>query len=381
MFFLRPFFYYSDIIDHLSIPSCIILVYLEAGSYVKTALDFNLDHSDNGAHNSSEYKITGLGVLSGEKYIYQANTKYDYKCIKSDGDSLKMLHFWINYSEENSPQKTLMLSGITVVEPPFNSFAIHGNEDKALKVDISYYKQVGGWYYQTDGLELYKNSTAKHCFFHSNDDVLKLYHSNVTVEDIVIWKDHNGPVIQWGWGPRNIENVFVNNIYIIHNRMHWPESTHNYCIINSAKSYSDEPRRIKCNEHVKNIHLKNIRAEGMNLCAMRLYPLSSWKQIYIENLYVEQWNKQDISKQQSNLSKEGYEGKNPKRDGYKNKLRGWMEEKCHLEEEQSEITVELELKNYQVGQEQIKKDSDNWKSSQPGRLNFDGELYNKWTCD
>ena len=37
-------------------------------------------------------------------------------------------------------------------------------------------------------------------FFDANDDALKLYHSNLTVNDIVVWKSENGPVIQLGLG-------------------------------------------------------------------------------------------------------------------------------------------------------------------------------------
>ena len=45
--------------------------------------------------------------------------------------------------------------------------------------------------------------------------------------------------------------------------------------------------------------LSNIRSEGMNLCAMRLYALSGWRNIHIENLWIEKWNGLDSARQAS----------------------------------------------------------------------------------
>lgn len=89
------------------------------------------------------------------------------------------------------------MQGITVANPPYHSFVVYGDEE-TFAMHVRNYQQIGGWYWQTDGIELYRGSSMKHTFFHSNDDVIKLYHSSVDVGDTVIWKNENGPVIQMG---------------------------------------------------------------------------------------------------------------------------------------------------------------------------------------
>ena len=46
-------------------------------------------------------------------------------------------------------------------------------------MNVANYKQVGSWYWQTDGIELYDDGQMKNTFFHANDDVLKIYHNRV----------------------------------------------------------------------------------------------------------------------------------------------------------------------------------------------------------
>lgn len=91
----------------------------------------------------------------------------------------------------------------------------------------------------------------------------------------------------------------MDGIDVIHNRLH--RDLHDTCIINSAKHYPDpdsdslaDPQAL-----VSENLLSNIRSEGMNVCAMRLYALSSWRNIHIENLWLEQWNGLDIARQAS----------------------------------------------------------------------------------
>ncbi|CAF5221278.1 unnamed protein product, partial [Rotaria magnacalcarata] len=190
------------------------------------------------------------------------------------------------------------LHGITISEPPYHSFVVYG-DDQTFHMSVSSYHQVGSWYWQTDGLEIYRGSSLENTFFHSNDDVLKIYHSDVIVRNIVVWKNENGPVIQWGWSPRTINNVTVDQIDIIHNRIWWSDVKHNTCIINSATHYADteSTNTADPNQLIKNLIISNIRSEGMNSCAMRIYALSSTQSITIENLWIEQWNQLNKSSQ------------------------------------------------------------------------------------
>ena len=152
------------------------------------------------------------------------------------------------------------------------------------------YQQVGAWYWQTDGLELYKGSTMRNAFIHANDDVVKLYHDNVRVTNTVIWKNENGPVFQWGWVGRNITNVSVSDTDIIHSRMYWGGNS-NSCVFNSAGdlwggSHSESP-----SPHwlVQNMTFTDTRVDGTVNCGIRIDNQGSLKNFTIDGFYVDDW--------------------------------------------------------------------------------------------
>lgn len=169
-------------------------------------------------------------------------------------------------------------------------------------MDIDNVKQVGAWYWQTDGLEIYDCGELHHSFFHSNDDVIKMYHSDIRIEDIVVWKGENGPVVQLGWTPRDASNMHLKGVRVIHNRMGWKDTDppkHNYCIINAARDYKNHEANNTADpsKTIRDVLLEDIESEGMNLCAMRLYALSNWYNIHIKNLTIERWNELEASAQ------------------------------------------------------------------------------------
>jgi hypothetical protein len=247
-----------------------------------------------------------------------------------------------------------------VADPPYHSFVVYGDVHR-FTANTSRIKQVGAWYWQTDGPELYWGSSIEHSFVHANDDALKLYASHSDANNIVVWKGENGPVIQWGWAPRTIDDLHVNGIDVIHNRMYL--DSHNSCIVNSARHYLD-PSSFSLADpsaRVTNLVLENIRSEGMNLCAMRLYALSSWEEIHIRNLWIEAWNELDVETQASkfealsNAAGERVFIGNEVRDG-----RG------------------LAIEAYVIGGERISKMQENWRADQLGRLDFDPSLFDNW---
>jgi hypothetical protein len=113
--------------------------------------------------------------------------------------------------------------------------------------------------------------------------------------------------------------------------------------------------------HVTDLFLENIRSEGRNLCAMRLYALSSWENIHISHLWIQEWNELDSRTQASkfealsNQKGERVVIGNQTRDG-----RG------------------LAIDSYVVGAEHIRKSGENWRADQPGRLDFDPTLWDNW---
>jgi hypothetical protein len=335
-------------------------VYLAPGAYVKGAFAFQ------GQQDS--YRVTGYGVLSGEHYVYEADTitafghqAYTHRSDLANnchGTCVKLLEFYSAQAAQH-----IHIHGITLTNPAYHSFVVYGDV-ASIQTDFAHYKQVGAWYWQTDGVELYPSGSLKHAFLHANDDVIKLYHSNVSVDDVVVWKGENGPVFQWGWAPRDIANVQVQNVDIIHNRMYWQDDKHNTCIFNSARHFADisADNTADSSALIRDMYFSNIRSEGMNLCAMRLYALANWQNIEIRDFSIDAWNALAPASQYSFLETltDGAQGESVTISNENNLGQGLL------------------LQNYQVNGETILKTSDNWSSEQLGRLNFSSEHWLKW---
>ncbi|GEM_PF-1896091 len=335
---------------HAYLPENVRWVYLEPGAYVKGAFQFRDAETD--------YKVTGFGVISGEKYVYEPDTNNGYMHTVAEnchGSCVKMLQF-----QSSSNTQNLTLHGVTLSEPPYHSFVVYGDES-SFAMDVAQFKQIGSWYWQTDGLELYSGSTLKNTFYHSNDDVIKLYHSNVTAQNVQIWKVENGPVIQWGWAPRDIDNVTLSNVDIIHNRMYWADQKHNACVINSAKAWWDTgaDNTADPSKTISNLSLNNIRSEGKTLCAMRLYALSNWQNININGLTIDELDPMPQSAHYSHF------------------------EALWNSDYSAQVSVSdnpngLNIHNYIVDRQPVSKALNNWNADEIGRMNFSGELWDKW---
>ena len=76
---------------------------------------------------------------------------------------------------------------------------------------------MGASYTQTDGLQIYPTATSATCST-TGDDTIKFYYSNVRAELVVVWEMNNAPIIQLGWYSRNIANISVDRVDVIHSR-------------------------------------------------------------------------------------------------------------------------------------------------------------------
>jgi hypothetical protein len=360
--YFGPGTYFMGSTYHAVLPENVKWVYLAPGAYVKGAFRF--------LHETQpHYKVTGLGVLSGEQYVYEADTSNNYEHNINDNchvTCVKMLQF------ESSPQQqTLDLQGVTINQPPYHSFVVYAHEGDTevgvehFQMNVDNYKQVGSWYWQTDGIELYDGGRMKNTFFHANDDVLKMYHSDVTIENTVIWKNENGPVIQWGWTPRDIENVTVTNTDIIHNRMYWKDVKYNTCVFNSSSHWQDmgATDRADTATTVKNMRFVDTRVEGMTNCALRVFALSNTENIEIDGLHLDGWNELDVAAQASLLKR----------------YTDAVGTKVTIGDEATDGNGLL-LHNYTVGGVPILKAGDNWASDELGRLNFDADTWDSWNA-
>jgi hypothetical protein len=113
--------------------------------------------------------------------------------------------------------QTWTVDGVTLNAPSFNSMDFYGPVN-TFGVFASDYKQVGAFFGPTDGIEMYPGSHVRDIFYHAGDDVIKTYYSNILAERITVWKTNNAPIIQFGWYQRDLANITVDYVNVIHTR-------------------------------------------------------------------------------------------------------------------------------------------------------------------
>ena len=260
-----PGVYWAAADAHLRLSPATRWVHFEAGAYVKGALEYT--------SQASAMLATGHGVLSGERYVYQANTAANYTAVKSDQHGLRM--WWHNSAgSAGQPQQTWRVEGPTVASPPFNSMDFNG--PLAPAVSAADYAQVGAFFFQTDGPELYSGSRARDIFLHVNDDAVKAYHSNVTLARLTVWKIRNDPVVQMGWASRNVSGVTILGLTVIHTRYAAPSMSVPSAIFGASGFYAPSGSGgVKPNMLVA-LDAEAVICEGMCPALLRLTPLQSY---------------------------------------------------------------------------------------------------------
>jgi hypothetical protein len=253
--------------NHLKLDPNTYWVHLAPGAYVKGAVQYTTSNGD--------FYATGHGVLSGEHYVYQANPATYYQALKSDQTSLRL------WSHENVGSQTWHCQGPTINAPPFNTMDLHGNSDQA-SVRISDYKQVGAFFMQTDGPQMYPNSVVNDVFYHANDDVIKAYYSNVVATGLTVWKVHNDPIIQMGWDSRQVSDVVIDGLDIIHTRYRRSETVVPSAIIGASPFYMDgkSPDTSK----FISLSISNVVCEGPCPSLFRIQALQNYKSFQVKNV-------------------------------------------------------------------------------------------------
>ena len=119
----------------------------------------------------------------------------------------------------------------------------------------------------------------------------------------------------------------------------------------------------------------NTRVEGSVNCAIRMYGLSNTENITIDGLVIDGWNGQSTDLAQSRIQM----------------LTNKNGQKVRFGSADSTVKG-LNIRDYKVGQgggatgakpatyTTITLDQNNWQSDKPGRLNFDAELWGRWTA-
>jgi hypothetical protein len=316
--------------NHIRLSPNTYWVHFAPGAYVKGAIEF---------FTTQNFYSTGLGVLSGEHYVYQANAAKGYVAVKSDQYGLRM--WWHN--SINQGQKWTC-RGPTVAAPPFNTMDFNGNSD--ITSEIVDYKQVGAYFFQTDGPAVYPNSVVRDIFYHVNDDGIKLYYSGVSVSRATIWKCHNDPIIQMGWDTRNLNSMNVDGLNVIHTRYYKSETVVPSAIIGASPFYMDG----KTADPSKSISatISNIVCEGPCPALLRITPLQSYKNFAIKNVaFPDGLQVNDIGIGQSIV---------PKVNG---------------------VRVELNIGNWTVKGNKVTMQ--NFGADKLGQLNIDASYWGQWT--
>lgn len=342
-------------------------VHLAPGAYLKGAVTFWGSDLHNDPHTGSSsgdgagagYKLTGFGVLSGEQYVWGADPNFGYNHTATGYGQLKMMQL-----QCNAGCSALTMHGVTVNEPPFYAMVIYGKTSPSLGLatQVAQYKLVGGWYWLTSGVELGSQGTGawgrgslRNSFLHCNDDCLVLWHANNTVTNVGIWGGTNGANIQLGWVPRELTNVDVDGVDVVHNLMGWSDDKGNNCVINASPLIPGFPANANLN--LDNFSMKNIRSEGATLCGLRLAVEMTYKSFLLENFAVDAWNDLGVPAQRSS----------------------------YYQADPAKFIAPFEralvLKNYTVGGVKITRKANNWQASGAGRLNFSADMWDYWTAE
>ena len=276
--YFSPGVYYFGATNHAVLSPSVNWVYFAPGSYVKGAIEFT--------SNASILQATGHGVLSGEQYVYQANPSEGYTNSQSNGECLRM---WKGQSTTGINQ-TFTVIGPTANSPPFNSMDFEGDLD-TISIQAWDYKQVGAFFGQTDGMENYPNSHVHDVFYHSNDDTLKTYYSNVLIERVIVWKATTAPTIQFGWYSRNLTNVTVDSVDIIHSR--YNSNNSHPSLIGANQIYGvdeSDTATADLSNTISNITFSNLRSEGISGDLFRIVPLANIENLLIENVSIDSFS-------------------------------------------------------------------------------------------
>ncbi|KAJ2902704.1 NB-ARC and ankyrin domain protein [Zalerion maritima] len=336
--YFPPGAYWMTGTSHLSVSPAVSWVYLAPGAYVKGAVQFNT--------TAAQVRATGFGVLSGEQYVYQANKLLGYENTKSNDDCLRM---WEGWSYDGTVQ-TFLLHGVTTANPSFNSIDWRGDLD-SIVVEQRDYKQVGAWFEQTDGTTLYTGSSVRDTFYHSNDDTIKTYGSDIDVRDVVVWKGKTAPIVQLGWFSRNMNNVTVDGVDVVHSR--WTSNGSHPSIIGANQIYmidEDDTTTAHVDRTVQDIYFGNIRAEGISGNLFRICPLANYRNFTIENIWLEEQSRRENGIFRSELPVWGDE------DGNEVTIRGFT------------------VRDFYVGDEKIEMGKGNWGPNDLGGLNIPDEF-------
>ncbi len=121
-------------------------------------------------------------------------------------------------------------SGCTLEGIYFNNaahFAVLSRNDLVMRNC-----KMTGWWHQSDGWGGGDNSVVEDCFFKSMDDNMKVYSDNISISNVILYKQINGAGIQYGWGGGGAKNFTLDGLYVIGDDNKNPGTTSNTAVVN-----------------------------------------------------------------------------------------------------------------------------------------------------
>ncbi|KAH6884441.1 Dex49a from penicillium Minioluteum complex with isomaltose [Thelonectria olida] len=348
--YFSPGVYWLTGSAHAILSSSVTWVYIAPGAYIKGAIEYTSD--------SLDLRATGFGVLSGEQYVYQANTAMGYQNIKNDTTCLKM---WRGQSAVGTHWT---LHGLTLNAPPFNSMDFYGDDLSSFSVDASDYKQVGAFFGQTDGIQMYPGSHVHDVFYHVGDDAIKTYYGDVLCERVTVWKTNNAPIVQFGWYPRTTDNVTVDAVNVIHTRYMSQEEAWPRALVASAASYEDSTSHetADVSKHLSNYRISNWRCEGICPALLGINPLENIDNVTFSNIQIETLSPATTEVGMSEFRVFTDSNGNAIALG-----------------DNSSDGLGLIIEDFYVGDQKISYESGNWDATSLGHLNIDKHYEGHWT--
>lgn len=198
------------------------------------------------------------------------------------------------------------------------------------------------------------------------DDGIKTYYSNVQVERMTLWKTNNAPMVQFGWYSRNISNITVQDVEVLHTRYHDQSQLYPRAMIASAINYLDQDSTSNANTEftVSDYTLRNWRCEGICPGLIGVNPLQNIDTMRLENIWIE-----DLGDPSTQVGVSTFRV-------FTDELRG---NRMVTLGAKSPGGIGLAIQDFYVGGEHISFEAGNWDVNSKGRIDFDEHWSGNWT--
>ena len=224
----------SDAARFPSLPSN-TMVYIDGGAYIK-----GLFHVKDRVEN---VHFVGRGVLSGVDYPHQNATWTTHM---------------FEYEGFGNRSSNIGIEGVTIVDTPKTCVTARNGP-----IAIDNVKCLS-WHANSDAIATGPGSSVTNSFFKVYDDVIKLFHSDITVDNIAIWHQQTGSAFQLSWNlTTDVSNVNVSNIDVI------AVDRRQGTVFQTGGAASDFPNGSRSNGPINNALINMRNLDGATLSNIR----------------------------------------------------------------------------------------------------------------